>query len=86
MVLWSRRQWRRNGWRRRFRKRDGDQLLNDVGRLRDIDVESAEQQGSERDLNENDRGKRKCALPRPNRSSWLCVSGHQPPASALQRV
>ena len=72
--------------RRRLRERYRDQSLNYVRGLRDVDMEAAQQQGPERKLNENDRGEREGALPRPNRSSCLCVSGHQPPALALQRV
>jgi hypothetical protein len=57
-------------WHRRgLRKRDGDQLLNDVGRMSDVDSETAEQHRGQAQLNQNDRGERKNALPRPNRSS-----------------
>jgi hypothetical protein len=50
--------------------------LNDIRRLRHIDMKAAEQQEPKRKLNEDDRGEREGALPRPNRSSCLCVSGH----------
>jgi hypothetical protein len=81
--------WRLHGNRRRRRRLcecDRDQPFNDVRGSRDVDVKSIQQQHSKRKLNENDRGERKGALPGSNDPSWLCVSGHQAPASTLQRV
>jgi hypothetical protein len=79
--LWrrNRRRWRRRRRRRRrFRERHGDQALNDVGRVRDVHVQAAEQNHPEARLNGSDRGERNQALPRPYHLSSLGVGGHRP--------
>jgi hypothetical protein len=42
--------------RRRLLQRHRDQLLDDIARLRDVDVEAVQQDRSKAELNQNDRG------------------------------
>ena len=67
------------GWRRRRRRlgeRDVDQVLNRLAGMRDVDVQSRKNCYCQRRLNDNDRGKRKSALPRPYVRFTLRVGGH----------
>ena len=57
---------RRRG--RRLCKRDVDEALDDVHRPLDVDVETAQQDEAEANLDEHDRGEREHALPRPSGS------------------
>ena len=54
--------------------------------MTDIDVESPDQREAERRLNDDDRGERSCALPRPYELLLLCIDGHQTPVGASAAV
>jgi hypothetical protein len=68
---------RRRRGRRRFGECNVDQPLDQLARSVDVDVEAAKQCQTDDQLNENDRGERNRALPRPNCSSMFSVSGHE---------
>jgi hypothetical protein len=68
-------------WWRRLRKANFNETLHDVSGPRYPNPEARQQRKAERELDENDRGERKQAFPRPNRAFTLCVSGHWAPAS-----
>ena len=62
--------------RRRFRQGDVNQLLHDVDRSSEVDMQSSQQSDAEQRLNDCDRGERKSALPRSHYPPMLGVSGH----------
>ena len=77
---------RRRRWRgRRLGQRDFDQPLDGSGRVRELNAQSRQQDETQHQLNDHDRGKRISALPRPRRSCVLGISGHQTPALHAQR-
>jgi hypothetical protein len=69
--LFYRRRWRRQYFGQCY----SDELLHHVTGASDIDAKAEEQRQSQAQLNDNDRGDRICALPRPRHSIMLCVSG-----------
>ena len=70
----------------RFRQSDVDQVLYDLGRPCDIDMEAAQQNRANSKLNENDRGERISTLPRPHCSIMLGVGGHKKARNCLAVV
>lgn len=60
-----------DGRRRRFLKGDGNQVLDDLPRAREVDVQSAQKRQPDGRLDERGRGERINALARPNRPSRL---------------
>ncbi len=76
--------WRRRR-RRRLYKRDFYQPLDRVRGARELNAKASQDNETQDQLNEYDRGERVSALPRPHHSFMLCISGHRSARLTPQR-
>ena len=66
-------------------QRDFDQPLDRIRGARELDAKAREDDETQHQLNEYDRGERISALPRPHHSFMLCISGHRSARLTPQR-